>query len=792
MVLRISTKTWDRDMSLLFYAVFFLFGLILPVFLPQLLPFQILIVLLASGLLFWRVVIARVVCILLFACLLSSTQLHRIINAQLPASLQGQDLKVRLHVLGLPQEKRGNRRFVARVIEMSSVDGERCEYCARMRGQKIKLSWRRDNAAQILRSGQTWRLRVRLKKPRGFVNPGGFDYQAWLLGQGFSASGYVKRHRDNQLLSRQLLSLPASLREGIDKRLFSVQNLELEGILRALILGDKAQISADQWKVLQATGTSHLMAISGLHIGLIAMFAFTGVRWMFALLPMGGSYLLLRAVPAFASIAASGIYAAVSGFAVPSQRAWFIVVVVSTCYLIGRKLNPWRLLLFAAIAVLLVNPLAATQNGFWLSFGAVFSLLLSFAYRARVIGAVKGVLLMQWSVFVGLSILLFACQLPLSGWSPLANIVAVPVVSLLVIPSLFLAALFSLISQSIAFFFFNMSHIVLQKVWDLLSWMSRVDLNVWFSIGNVWLLVVGFIGAVFILLPRALALKLPGLILLCLALCGNRGGQADNDYRMTVLDVGQGLSLVVETPNQTLVYDVGAKFSSGFDIGSRVVAPYLRYRNLRKVDVVAISHGDGDHVGGLQGLLTSLPTERLMINQSLNDRKNKRSELEYPLAEPCLAGMQWQMDALNARVLWPSEKSLGASHSNNDSCVILLQSAGVSLLLTGDIEAAVETKLLESGLLPATVDVLIAPHHGSKTSSSKAFIRALKPKHVVFSAGFLSPYRHPSLVVVERYREAGTQIWNTAEHGAVTLEWGANISLEVFSERWRSPKPWFD
>lgn len=803
----------------------FLLGLILPVFSSELLPLAIPLILLCAAAPFYRFWVARAIAIFIVGCLLSFVQLHSVLDRQLPVSLQGRDLQATVVVLGLPVESGSSVRFVARVIELARVDEKNCDQCAGLVGENIRLSWRRTGASETLRAGQYWSLKVKLKTPRGFVNPGGFDYQAWLLNQRLSATGYVRSGSKKRILPvekstrsslqasfQSPLQSPsqyfASIAGFIEARLFTSGGFESEAIMRALLLGDKSRLLPAQWDVFQKTGTTHLMAISGLHIGLVAMMFFISIRRLIGVIPFALPAIVIRVLPVLFSVAFSGLYVGVSGFAVPSQRAWFIVVFANICYFFGRKINPFRVLLYAAIFVVLVNPLSVTQNGFWLSFTAVFLLMYCFAFRVERFSSIKGLIIAQWAVSVGLSMVLFACALPMSGLGPVANIVAVPLVSFVVIPALFLAVLLSLWSAELSTVTLTVADFSLQKLWSILHWLSSIDLNVWFSPFSVWVAVLGFIGCMFVLTPRAFKLQLPGLVLIVLTLFAGRSDRMSDLYRMTVLDVGQGLAIVIESPSQTMVYDVGAKFSPSFDIGSRVLAPYIRYRNISRIDSLVISHGDNDHAGGLEGLLASVRVERLFMNQKVIDvqsggrQKQKEDKhqkvvvgkvyIQPEYIQACLEGMKWRMDGLEVQVLWPTLQSLSNNHSNNDSCVVWLKSKDVSILLTGDIEKAVEDELISSGVLPGNVDVLLAPHHGSKTSSSLAFIHAVNARHVIFSSGYLNRYKHPSSVIEKRYRLGGSKVWSTAEHGAITVEWGRDESLSVFSERLNNAKLWYD
>lgn len=316
----------------------------------------------------------------------------------------------------------------------------------------------------------------------------------------------------------------------------------------------------------------------------------------------------------------------------------------------------------------------------------------------------------------------------------------------------------------------------------MLSWMSHADTLLWLPASYLVAMVTALLATFLLLTPRSLGLWLPGVSLVGLFFL------AENTrpyHRITVLDVGQGLSVVAESNQATMVYDVGAKFSANFDIGSRILTPFLRYSGVKELDLVAISHGDNDHAGGLDGLRHHFAIKQLATNIDL---QGKVLETE-PL--PCLLGQQWHVGLLKLEVLWPQEDAISSGKSNNNSCVILLQLNRFSMLLTGDIERSVERRLLTSGLLPENIDVLIAPHHGSNTSSSKRFIEHLSPKHVIFSTGYKNRYGHPTTKVRERYHHIHSRTWNTADAGAIVMTLDENGKVEIASERETHPRPWY-
>lgn len=450
------------------YLLALILGLILPAHLPILLDRQIALafILLVIGFFFVTQAavklqsltltpiailrVTRVLCIFLSGYCMTSIQLGSAIDRQIPTNIEGIDISIDAEVVGLPSVKppngtNRNVRFDARILVAHysgrKYEGKKIDIDG-LKGKQVRLSWRQNKSEPHVRAGQYWRFFVRLKRPRGLANPGGFDYQAWLIQQGMSATGYVRTQNNNALLAERSESFFDSLRQALDQQLFSYKSSEMIGVMRALIIGDKSRISASQWDVLAKTGTAHLMAISGLHIGLVATFTFVFVRKLLPVVIVSNTRIsILRAAPAIASIVASSIYAGVADFAIPTQRALTIVVLLNVSYITGRRPGIMCLILYAAACVLLINPFASLQNGFWLSFGAVSCLIFCFANRSPKIGNVKAIFVAQLIVFVGLAALLAIRQLPISLLSPLANLIAVPVVSFLVIPSLFMSAL---------------------------------------------------------------------------------------------------------------------------------------------------------------------------------------------------------------------------------------------------------------------------------------------------------------------------------------------------------------
>ncbi len=768
------------DMPRYFYLLALCIGAFLPVFTSKI-YFQPLWVVMSAALLFWRSPSMRAIGLVCVGAAIASWQLQDIIDRQLPVGIEKRDLLVTLVIGNGVSVGADTVRFGGRILAMEHADMSACTECRAMVGRLVRLSWRRYGASPRIVAGEKWTMAVRLKRPRGFVNPGGFDYQAWLLNSGISATGYVKK--SPQTTRHDSSEGGGGLVSGV--RLVISDDLGMfkhSALLKALMVGDKSAISQEQWAVFQATGTLHLMAISGLHIGLIAMLGFVLVRALLGLFSLTYSVGYIRGIPAVASILVSACYVAVSGYGIPAQRAWWAVVLVASLYVFGRRINPFYLLLYVVLCVVLLNPLAPTQNGFWLSFGAVMVLMLGFAFRSRDINWVLGLIRAQVIVTIGLPIMLIALHLPVSVSGFLANIVAVPVISFVVMPLLFLSALFTPMSTAVASVFIGFADWSMDVLWAYLLWMSRIGGELWFSVQSQWLLFIGAAAVALLIAPRALKLApLAGVLLLTVWF--SQSFQRENiKPTITVLDVGQGLSVVVNSGQKTLVYDTGARFSENFDAGSGVVAPFLRSKNIQKIETIVVSHGDNDHAGGLDGLIEQLPYTQMLSNH----------HAEALSAEPCLSGQTFNHDAIKYTVLWPQSSTLGGGSSNNDSCVLLVEVAGVTILLAGDIEKDVEKALVSEGRLPRGIDILIAPHHGSNTSSSIDFIKWLNPQHIIVSAGYLNRYRHPSKAVLTRYEDIGARVWSTAIHGAVTAVVETDRASRLFSEREQAKKPWFD
>ncbi|HEX5841232.1 MAG TPA: DNA internalization-related competence protein ComEC/Rec2, partial [Pseudomonas sp.] len=662
------------------------------------------------------------------------------LDERLAVDLDGRTLWLQGRVTGLPEVGEGVVRF-----QLQQASSRRAELPPR-----IRLAWY--NAPPV-RAGETWRLAVRLKRPHGLVNPQTFDYEAWLSAQRIGATGTVKSGERVQ---------PAeglgAWRDRLRQRLLATPAHGREGALAALVLGDGSGLSTADWQVLQNTGTVHLMVISGQHIGLLATFLYGLVAGLARLgfWPRTWPWLPCACVLAFSGALAYGLLA---GFAVPVQRACVMVGLVLLWRWRFRHLGVWLPLLLALVAVLLLEPLASLQAGFWLSFAAVALLILIFSGRLGAWPWWRTLTRAQWAMAIGLLPLLLALGLPVSASGPLANLLAVPVVGLLVVPLALLgtlllpvpwlgAGLLWLAGAALDLLFSLLAQLAL---W-LPAWLPST-LPLW-----AWLLVA--LGALVLLLPAALPLRSLGVLLLLPLLFTAQQRPEHGRAEVWMLDVGQGLALLVRTRQHALLYDAGPRFGD-FDTGERVVLPSLRALDVRGLDLLLVSHADNDHAGGVAAIKRGLA-----VRQVLSGEPDKLAPLLQ--AEACVSGQHWQWDG----VKFSTWRWAAATDGNQASCVLRIEANGERMLLTGDIDSRAERALLDSGLeMPA--QWLLAPHHGSRGSSSSALLAQVRPTVALVSRGAHNAFGHPHAEVVERYRLLDARLYDTVEHGAVRIRLGA-------------------
>lgn len=686
-----------------------------------------------------------------WACLSAQSALDN----RLDPALDGQTRWVEGRITGLPQRTGEGVRF-----ELTDSRSRK----ARL-PKRIRVSWR---GGPEVRSGERWRLAVSLKRPSGLLNFHGFDQEAWLLAQRIGATASVKD-------GERLVPAHNAWRDSVRQRLMAVDAQGREAGLAALVLGDGSGLAAEDWQVLQATGTVHLLVISGQHIGLLAGLVYGLIAGLarYGCWPRTWPWLPWACGLAFGAALGYGLLA---GFGVPVQRACVMVGLVLVWRMRFRHLGVWWPLLLALNGVLILEPLASLQPGFWLSFAAVAVLILAFAGRLGPWSVWQVWTRPQWLIAIGLFPVLLVLGLPISLSAPLANLVAVPWISLVVLPLALLGtALLPLpwLGESLLW----LAGGALAGLFEGLAWLAGLQ-PAWVPaevpLGYWWL---SLLGTVLLLLPNGVPLRLLGLPMLLLAVFPPQERVPHGQVDVVQLDVGQGQSLILRTRHHTLLYDAGPRTGT-FDLGARVVLPSLRKFGVDRLDMMLLSHADADHAGGAAAIAGGMPIRRVV-----------GGEVEglpaFLGTQPCVSGEQWQWDGVSFELWqWP-----GADNGNAKSCVLQVQANGERLLLTGDIDRAAEQAFLASPLAVPT-DWLQAPHHGSRSSSSKAFLQRLAPGSVLISRGRGNAFGHPHPQVLQRYQALGSQVYDSAEQGAVRLQLGAFAAPVVARSQRRFWREW--
>ena len=697
---------------------------------------------------------ARLPCLLVLGALWAYLAVEERLVQAFPVELTSADLRLEGRVASLPEVKPGTTRFRF-LVEQAWRGEERLAF----RGP-VRLSWRGAPALQV---GERRALGVRLKPPHGFANPGGFDYERWLFQQGLLATGYVREEGDLGLLAPG--PGPFALdrwRQHLGERLGGlIADSPARGVMLALVLGERAAIPTEQWTLLTRTGVNHLVAISGLHVGLVASSAFFLLRWAWSRRP---SLVLRLAAPragALGGLAAALLYSALAGFAISTQRALIMLAMIMAAVLWGRTPRLWTGLAVALAGVLLLDPVGVLSYGLWLSFGAVAALILGLGNRLPAADLWGRWGRAQWVVAVGLLPLLLLLFGRASLISPAVNLVAVPLFSLVLLPLVLITALLALVPG-----------LELPWIWtaDLMAWLLEglTALAAWpwaavsLAARPAWAWVAAFGGALLLLTPRGLPGRWLGLPLLLPLAVLRPPAPGPGEAWFQLLDVGQGLAAVVRTARHLLVFDTGPAFAGGFNTGEAVVAPYLREIGVDRIDTLILSHADQDHAGGLASLAAEVPIDRLLTGEpEASDVLSAVGKVGLQ-PEACRAGQSWTWDGVEFAVQYPAMAGL---EGNDASCVLRVATPGASLLLTGDLGQAGERRLVQDR--PLTASLLVAGHHGSNTSTSRELLRVARPQWVLYSSGFANRYGFPATVVRERVAASGAAELNTAETGAI-------------------------
>lgn len=698
----------------------------------------------------------------------------------LPAEWEGQNIQLVGVVASLPQMQERGERFLFNVEQIETPEAQVpkqisiARYAAGFR-EAVPAAIKSD-----FHPGERWRLTVRLKRPHGSYNPHGFDFEVWALERNIRATGYIRKSPDNVRLDSLVLRpgyLVDRLREGIRDHFQQVLgDARYAGVLLALTIGDEDAILAEDWQIFLRTGVNHLMSISGLHVTMVASLAFGLVYAAWRRSERLLLHLPARKAAALAGVIAAGGYALIAGFAVPTQRTFYMLTVIAVALWSGRSVSMSLILAWALLVVVVLDPWAVLAPGFWLSFGAVA--LLVYAGSAR-IGRphwLREAVHTQWVVTLGLTPLLLALFQQVSIVSPLANAFAIPVISLIVTPLALMGAVVPLDAILLA------SHAVMAWCMVLLQACADFPSSVWQQHAPpAWTVVAAMLGVMWLLLPRGFPMRWLGGVALTPMFLLLPTAPLAGELRVTILDVGQGLAVVLQTAQHALLYDTGPRYSEDADSGNRVILPYLRGAGIARLDGLILTHDDIDHTGGAASVLQGIKVDWLA--SSLSTGHPLLKDVARPL--PCFAGQSWNWDEVRFEILHPAYESYAVDgiKDNERSCVLKVITDSGSLLLPADIERLSEMELLERSSQALVSDVLVAPHHGSKTSSTPGFVSQVAPKVTVFTVGYRNRFGHPKPEVLQRYNEEGGRLLRSDQDGAVLVGFGSQaITLQSWRE----------
>lgn len=685
---------------------------------------------------------------------------HRLAEA-LPHALEGVDVEVTGIVADLPQPARDSVRFL---LDVESARGRV--------PSRVSLAWyaqrTRAGAAPALPRvvpGERWRFTVRLKRPRGLANPHAFDFEPWALERGIRATGYVRAQPQPVRLAGEVSGWPQSVHlarwEVRERMRHTLGGAPYAGVLVALAIGDQAAIEPAQWEVFWRTGVGHLVSISGLHITMLAALAFSLAFFVAARVPALALRCPARKVAAVAGLAAALAYTLLAGFAVPAQRTLVMLLVVAAAVVADRPVSPSRVLAFAALVVVAIDPWAVLSPGFWLSFGAIAAIFLALGGRTGRPTALQAGAREQLAVTIAMLPLLATLFQQVSLASPLANAFAIPLISLAVVPLTLAGALLGLGPALEA------AHALMAAAMAALHWVAAWPQAVLETHAPAaWTVAAALLGAAWLLAPRGVPLRSCGALWMVPLFAATPPGPAPGSAWVDVLDVGNGLAVVVRTARHALVYDAGPSWSADSDGGSRVVLPFLRGEGVSRLDMLVISHADDDHYGGAFSLAAATLPRELLSPLPPGDPLH----LMAASSSRCEAGAAWTWDGVRFTVLHPAPGAYGEPRrrENDRSCVLRVAARDASMLLTGDVEARSELEMVTRGAWLES-DVLLAPHHGSKTSSSAAFLDSVAPRRALFSVGHRNRHRHPHAAVLGRYSARGVIVYRTDRDGALHL-----------------------
>lgn len=684
--------------------------------------------------------------VLLFFCLgflFTSVFAHYQLNQRLSPDLENIPLIVLGEISNLPQQNSQRASFEFSVKKSTQKLPE-----------KLKLNWYQPTA--ILHAGEIWQFSVKLKRPHANFNLGGMDYERWLFTQSIGATGTITK-------VKPIFIEPAgfsfnALRQTISDKLTQLYDDTINtALLRALTVGDDNGLTSKNWQTFQKTGVTHLIVISGSHIALVAGLVY------FLTLKLWTSLGILKVSPpkaaALASLLTAIFYASLAGYVIPTKRAVIMLALVALASFYQRQFSHQQSFALAVLGMLIFNPTMLLSIGFWLSFLAVALILFRIAGRLKSPSNWQNAVDIQLTVSLGLSPLLLFFFNQTSLISPLVNFIAVPIVEIIVVPLALVQIPLMWLCPYLADKVFGVLDFILHWVMYGLELAEKFSHAVFdLPQPSVFALLLSSLGIIWLFAPRGIPARFLGIILNFPLLFPLLLALEKGEAIVTVLDVGQGLAISVQTKNHQLLYDTGARFQNGGDMGKNVILPFFRYHGIQNLDTLIISHGDNDHSGGAYSVLSEMDNAQILTSAP-------EKLIPYQTTR-CERGQNWKWDNVNFEILSPAKIS---EKDNDNSCVLKIETGQNAILLTGDIEAVAENWLVENMPQKLQAKVLVAPHHGSKTSSTFAFLNFIKPETVLISAGYQNQFHHPSKEVVARYVEIHAPALNTANDGALTV-----------------------
>lgn len=741
---------------------------------PQRLPWQIYVLALCTSvLLCWRAPRGRAIAMALLGFGWAGLHAGGVLDRQLPPHQEGKEVMVMGQIEGLPTPDLRRTQFQLRVADDPRQP-------VHLRGRLLKVSWYDDfGARQVgpragLRAGAQWRLWLRLRAPRGLTNPGGFDAERFALAHRVAAAGYVRApHLAVQLAPPRGVD---AWREAMSMRISRALARSSAVYVQALALGDTRGLQDRDWETLRATGLTHLIAISGFHVGLVSGFFALLTSGVWRIFPRLGRWVPRGQAAAVMALAGAIGYAVLAGLALPTVRTVLMIAVVALARILRRRTRTPQILALALLAVLLADPLSVLVAGFWLSFAGVAWLV--WCLPADGGPLLRGFLSAQWVATVGLlplTVVMFG-QASLVG--PLANLVAIPWWTLVVVPLSLIGTGLEALHSGMGIWAWTLAAWCFELAWPLFDWLGHGRFAMWWLPESDGIaLVLALLGAFWILLPRGTPGKSLAMMLWLPMLWPDRELPAPGEAELMVIDVGQGLSILVRTHRHTLLYDAGPAVRDGFDAGERVVVPALRAVGTSHLDAMVVSHADMDHAGGYGAVRAVVPIGRSYAPPSA----------PLDVDQACNQAIGWEWDGVRFRFLHPGGQF--PYLRNDSSCVLRIETAHGAVLLPGDIGDVVEQKLWRERRADLRADVVVAPHHGSKGSSRQAFVAAAGARLVLVSSGHGNRFGHPRDEVVQRWQDAGAEVLNTATSGALRV-WLGRQGLQVRERRAWRPRLW--